>query len=113
MAPVISTAWPWVTHSPKARDMTALRSMPRVRLSRSSMAAWGYLSLASFKRRAQRRSWRRRHYAGIREDDIAQYRRKGEQEARRTLDAFLGSIEGSAKMLRSVCSGRKRLGVAY
>ena len=44
-------------------------------------------------------------YAGIREDEIAQVPRQTEQEARRTLDAFLGSIEGSAKMSRRVCSG--------
>lgn len=44
-------------------------------------------------------------FVGVKEDDIAQYRRQAEQAAWHTLDAFLGSIEGSAKMSRSVCSG--------
>ncbi|OGA99445.1 MAG: hypothetical protein A3E79_12710 [Burkholderiales bacterium RIFCSPHIGHO2_12_FULL_61_11] len=44
-------------------------------------------------------------YAGVDEDSIAQYHSKAEQEARSKLDAFLGPIEGSEKMVRSVTSG--------
>jgi nucleotide-binding universal stress UspA family protein len=44
-------------------------------------------------------------YAGIPEDDIAMYRRIAEQEARRALEVFLGSIEGTASMTRSVLHG--------
>ncbi|MBK5207450.1 MAG: universal stress protein [Polaromonas sp.] len=45
-------------------------------------------------------------FAGIKEDSLAQYHRKAEQDARAALDAFLGPIEGTAKMTRSVTSGR-------
>ena len=44
-------------------------------------------------------------FAGIPEDDIAVYRRNVEQEARRALEAFLGGIEGTASMSRSVLDG--------
>jgi len=44
-------------------------------------------------------------FAGISEIDIASYRRRAEQEGRRSLDAFLAGIDGTAKLPRSVIDG--------
>jgi nucleotide-binding universal stress UspA family protein len=44
-------------------------------------------------------------YAGIKEGEIAKYRYRAEQDARRTLDAFLGSIERAAGLQHSVIDG--------
>jgi len=44
-------------------------------------------------------------YAGIKEEEIAKYRRQAEQDARRTLDAFLAGIDGAAGLRRSVVDG--------
>lgn len=44
-------------------------------------------------------------YAGIAEEQITLYRRRVEQDARTTLDAFLGGIEGASGLQRCVIAG--------
>ncbi len=44
-------------------------------------------------------------YAGIDEDEIAQYRRRADHEAAQVLDAFLRDIEGTARLQRSITNG--------